>query len=140
MLVNNETGRIQPIEKLLKMCQCHGVAFHSDMVQALGKIPIKLDEWSRCGLTMASFSAHKIGGPPGVGALWVASGRQVSQLIKGGGQEKGRRSGTENIYGIAGFGAAAKAALSWKNHAKHWAKWRANFISKLQTVYPEISP
>ena len=138
MLVNNETGRIQPIEKLLKMCQYHGVDFHSDMVQALGKIPIKLDEWSRCGLTMASFSAHKIGGPPGVGALWVASGRQVSQLIKGGGQEKGRRSGTENIYGIAGFGAAAKAVSSWKNHAKHWAKWRANFISKLQTVYPEI--
>ena len=138
MLVNNETGRIQPIEKLLKICQYHGVAFHSDMVQALGKIPVKLDDWSRAGLTMASFSAHKIGGPPGVGALWVASGSRVSKLLKGGGQEKGRRSGTENIYGIAGFGAAANAVSNWKNHAKNWAQWRNNFVSKLQQAYPEI--
>ena len=138
MLVNNETGRIQPIEKLLEMCQAYDVAFHSDMVQALGKIPIKLDEWSRSGLTMASFSAHKIGGPPGVGALWIAPGRQVPQLLKGGGQEKGRRSGTENIYGIAGFGAAAKSASSWQDHAKLWPKWRSNFVSKLQQACPDI--
>ena len=138
MLVNNETGRIQPIEKLLEMCQKHGVALHSDMVQALGKLPIKLDDWSRSGLTMASFSAHKIGGPPGVGALWAAAGKQVSQLLKGGGQEKGRRSGTENIYGIAGFGAAANAVSNWKNHAKNWVHWRANFVSKLQQACPEI--
>ena len=138
MLVNNETGRIQTIEKLLEICQFYDVAFHSDMVQALGKIPIKLNEWARSGLTMASFSAHKIGGPPGVGALWIAPGRQMPQLIKGGGQEKGRRSGTENIYGIAGFGAAAKAAFSWQNHAKLWPKWRSEFVRKLQKSCPDI--
>ena len=138
MLVNNETGRIQPIEKLLEICQFYKVVFHSDMVQAFGKIPIYLDKWSESGLSMASFSAHKIGGPPGVGALWVAAGRQVTQLIKGGGQEKGRRSGTENIYGIAGFGAAAKSVANWKTHAKNWTEWRSNFVSKLQRAYPEI--
>ena len=138
MLVNNETGRIQPIEKLLKICQHYDVLFHSDMVQALGKIPVKLDEWSRSGLTMASFSAHKIGGPPGVGALWVANGKKVSQLLKGGGQERGRRSGTENIYGIAGFGAAAKAVAKWRNQAKNWFQWRANFVSKLKQACPDI--
>lgn len=138
MLVNNETGRIQPIEKLLKLCQSYDVLFHSDMVQALGKIPVKLNEWALSGLSMASFSAHKIGGPPGVGALWVAPGRTVPQLLKGGGQEKGRRSGTENVYGIAGFGAAAKSTSSWQDHAKFWPQWRSEFIHKVREACPEI--
>ena len=138
MLVNNETGRIQPFEKILELCRSYDVALHSDMVQALGKIPIKLDQWASLGLGMASFSAHKIGGPPGVGALWVAPGKQISQLLKGGGQEKGRRSGTENIYGIAGFGAAAKAACDWHEHALHWPEWRSRFVKKIQTACPEI--
>ncbi len=97
-LANNETGVIAELPA--------GLAF-TDAVQGFGKIPFGFD-WS--GAKMAAISGHKIGGPKGVGALLVKSGVEIASLIKGGGQESGRRAGTENLIGMAGFGAAAEAA------------------------------
>ena len=104
MLANNETGIIQPITDIAAIAHTHGALVHCDAVQALGKIPV---DFAALGVDYLSVSAHKIGGPKGVGALVVKAGRDISPLVTGGGQEKGRRSGTENLPGIAGFGAAA---------------------------------
>ncbi len=97
-LANSETGIIQDLPEGL---------FASDMTQAFGKIPVAFD-WS--GAQMAMLSAHKLGGPKGVGALVLKKGTDIAAQLRGGGQEMGRRSGTENIIGIAGFGAAAEAS------------------------------
>jgi cysteine desulfurase len=107
MWVNNETGVIQPIPELVRRAQAHGVLFHTDAVQALGKLPLAIAE---VGVDFASFSAHKLGGPKGVGALYVRSGLRFVPLMRGGPQEQRRRPGTENVPGIAGFGAACAAA------------------------------
>lgn len=95
---NSETGILQPVPDGLALC---------DMTQSFGKLP---DAFSWSGAQMALISAHKLGGPKGIGALILRQGLDVEALIKGGGQEMGRRSGTENVIGIAGFGAAAEAA------------------------------
>ena len=97
-LANSETGVIQDLPAGLRLC---------DMTQAFGKIPLS---FNKSGCQMGMVSAHKLGGPKGIGALVVKRGTEVAPLIKGGGQEMGRRSGTENVIGIAGFGAAAEAA------------------------------
>ena len=110
MLANNETGAIQPVAEAAEMVHAAGGLLHVDAIQALGKIPFDL---ASTGADLISLSAHKIGGPKGVGALVLAEGVEgLSPLLRGGGQEKGRRAGTEDVAGIAGFGAAAKAALS----------------------------
>ena len=103
MSVNNETGTIQPLESIaqvLAACE-HKVVLHSDAVQALGKIALSAHE---CGADLLSLSAHKIGGPKGVGALWIKRDTPMRALLRGGGQERGRRAGTENVPGIVGFG------------------------------------
>jgi cysteine desulfurase len=109
MWVNNETGVIHPIAELAEIAASRGVTFHTDAVQALGKLPLDL---AATKVTSASFSAHKLGGPKGVGALYVARGHGIAPLLRGGGQEQGRRPGTENVPGIAGFGAACSAAAA----------------------------
>jgi len=121
MAVNNETGVIQPIEDIAGIAREAGVAVHSDMVQMLGKQHL---DFSGSGLDFASLSAHKIGGPTGTGALLVRPGRSMTSLLRGGGQEQGRRSGTENVVGIAGFGGAAKAAFDDIAHYREMASWR----------------
>ena len=121
MMANNETGVIQPIEAIVEIAHAAGVAVHSDMVQMLGKRHL---DFQGTGLDFASLSAHKIGGPTGVGALLVRPGRAMTSLLRGGGQEQGRRSGTENVIGIAGFGAAAKAAFDDIAHYSQMAEWR----------------
>ena len=103
MAANNETGAVQPVQKLCEVCRERDITVLVDAVQALGKLPVNVGEW---GADFVSFSAHKIGGPKGVGALVVRRGMQVQELTPGGGQERRRRSGTENIPGIAGFTAA----------------------------------
>ena len=103
MLVNNESGAIQPVQEVAEHCRSHGIPMLVDAVQALGKIPI---DFQQLGVDFMSLSAHKIGGIKGVGALLVRRGIKLLELTPGGGQERGRRSGTENVPGIAAFAAA----------------------------------
>ena len=107
MAANNETGVIQPLRDIGILCRRHKVAFHSDMVQALGKYTISPEDY---GIDYLTLSGHKIGAPTGIGAVWCRSGRPLHSLLAGGGQEQGRRSGTENLSGICGFAAAAQSA------------------------------
>ncbi len=107
MLANNEIGTLQPIAELARLAQARGALFHTDAVQATGKVPIDVD---RLGVDLLSLSAHKFNGPQGVGALWVRRGRRLVAATTGGGQERRRRAGTENIAAIAGLGTAARVA------------------------------
>jgi cysteine desulfurase len=110
MLANNETGAIQPIAEAAEIVHAAGGFLHVDAVQAFGKIPF---EMRALGADLLTVSAHKIGGPKGVGALVLAEGLTgLEPLLRGGGQELSRRAGTENVAGIAGFGAAAMAAMA----------------------------
>jgi cysteine desulfurase len=110
MLANNETGAIQPVAAAAEIVHAAGGLLHVDAVQAFCKIPFDL---ASTDADLLSLSAHKIGGPKGVGAIVLADGIEaLAPLLRGGGQEKGRRAGTEDVAGIAGFGAAVKAALA----------------------------
>lgn len=106
---NNETGVIQPVERVAEIAHRHGALVHCDAIQAAAKLALDL---AALGADLVSLSAHKIGGPTGIGALVLAGGTEVAPMLRGGGQERGRRAGTENLPGIAGFAAAAEAALS----------------------------
>jgi cysteine desulfurase len=109
MLANNETGAVQPVAKAGEMVHAAGGLLHVDAIQAFGKIPFNLNEMNA---DLVTLSAHKIGGPKGVGAVVLAEGvLGFEPLLRGGGQELGRRAGTENVAGIAGFGAAVRAAM-----------------------------
>ena len=105
MLANNETGVIQPVAEAAAIARRHGALVHGDAVQAAGRMDIDM---AKLGLHLMSLSAHKLGGPPGAGALLLA-GADVTPVVRGGGQERGRRAGTENAPAIAGFGAAIAA-------------------------------
>jgi cysteine desulfurase len=109
MLANNETGVIQPIEKIANRISEQGIFFHTDAVQALGKIPVSFQQ---LGVQMLSLSSHKIYGPKGCGALVVDKKIEINPLLLGGGQEKNDRSGTENVAAIVGFGKAAELAAT----------------------------
>ena len=110
MLANNETGAVQPVAEAAEMVHAAGGLLHVDAIQAFGKIPFDINAM---GADLTTLSAHKIGGPKGVGAMVLAEGvLGFEPQLRGGGQELGRRAGTENVAGIAGFGAAAKAAMA----------------------------
>jgi cysteine desulfurase len=110
MLANNETGAVQPVVEAGEIVHSAGGLLHVDAIQAFGKIPFDINAMNA---DLVTLSAHKIGGPKGVGALVLAEGLPGPEaLLRGGGQELGRRAGTENVAGIAGFGAAAKAAMA----------------------------
>jgi cysteine desulfurase len=107
MHANNEIGTIQPIEEIGKIAEAADIYFHSDGVQSTGKIPVDV---KKLKVDLYSISAHKIHGPKGVGALFIKKGTVLKPLLTGGGHERNRRSGTENVAGIVGFGVAAKMA------------------------------
>ncbi len=110
MMANNETGVLQPLNEVVAMARVRGIPVHSDAVQAAGKIPLDV---RGSGVDLLSVSAHKFHGPKGVGALFIRSGSAFEPQMHGGGQESGRRSGTENVAGIVGMGLAAELAARW---------------------------
>ena len=135
--VNSETGVIQPVDEIAALCQAAEIPFHTDAVQALGKIPMKRDSFSA---TFASFSAHKIHGLSGIGALYIATGSHVDTLISGGSQEHGLRAGTENLLGILAFGLACKLRKEgFKRVQAHCKMLKKMFLSVLKTDHPDIS-
>ncbi len=137
MLVNNETGVIQPVAELVKRARAKHprVFFHCDAVQAAGKIPFDL---SMLGVDYLSLSAHKLGGPHGAGALLCAPGSEPVPFIHGGGQEKRQRAGTENVAAIAGFGLAADMAQTELETFQRLATLRDQLESQLKAAAPEI--
>jgi len=129
MLANNETGVIQPVAAAAELLHAAGGWLHVDAVQVAGKTPI---EAYALGADTLSISAHKLGGPAGSGALVVCCGLDLTRRINGGGQERGRRGGTENLSGIAGFGAAAEAAAAGIDHFAAQAAWRDAAAARLK--------
>jgi cysteine desulfurase len=107
MLANNEVGTIQPVGEIAAICRTHGALFHTDAVQAAGKIPVSV---RALGVDLLSISAHKFSGPKGIGALWIRRGVRLVSQATGGRQERTRRGGTENVPGIVGMGVAARLA------------------------------
>ena len=124
MFGNNEVGTIQPIAKIAKICHENKVLFHTDAVQAVGKLPVDVKE---LGIDLLSISSHKLHGPKGIGALYIKDGVKIDPIILGGGQEFRLRSGTENVASIVGFGQACEIA---QNHLIE----NMSSIKKLQTL------
>ena len=121
MLVNNETGTILPVAEIARMAKRFGHQVHTDAVQAAGRLPI---DFNALGVDYLSLSAHKIGGAQGVGALIVGERVPLAPFIRGGGQEMNRRTGTENVPGIIGFGVSARLAVDDLREMPRIAKWR----------------
>jgi len=132
---NNETGVLQPIKSISKLCREHGVLFHVDAVQAYGKSPWSVED---IGADLVSISAHKIHGPMGVGALYVKPDIQIVPLIHGGGQEGGMRSGTIPVHLLSGFGKAAEEGWSMMNSFSRVGRMKRKMESALKEQYGAI--
>jgi cysteine desulfurase len=136
MWASNETGVLQPVAEIAARCAAAGVAFHADAVQALGKVRVRVDEMA-AGLL--AFSAHKLGGPKGIGALFVRRGTTLVPLIHGGGQQRGLRPGTEDVAGAVGFAVAAELAEGEREaFAARTAALRARLETGLRGHAPEL--
>ncbi len=133
MLANNETGVLQPIRRVVEIAHAAGALVHSDAVQAPGRLPL---DFAGLGLDLMSLSAHKLGGPQGVGALILADSVRLEPRLRGGGQERGRRAGTENLAGIAGFGAAAAAARADLARGDQLGFWRDRLEARALQAAP----
>ena len=134
MTANNETGAIQPVTEASQIVHEAGGLLHTDAVQAAGRVPLDI---GAIGADMLSLSAHKIGGPKGVGALVLREGVSVEPLLKGGGQERRRRAGTENVPGIVGFGVAAELAAADLAKAPEVARLRDELETGALSVAPD---
>ena len=132
-LANNETGIIQDVADVAAFAREHGLFVHTDAVQAPGRIPV---DFAGLGADTMSLSAHKLGGPKGVGALVIRDRLDLVPLVRGGGQERRRRAGTENLAGIAGFGAAAEAALRDLQTASRIEKMRNDLEAAVRAAVP----
>ena len=133
MLANNETGVIQPVAEAAQIAHAHNALLHCDAIQGAGKMTVDINE---LGADLLSLSAHKIGGPQGVGALVMREDRTVMAQMVGGGQEMGRRSGTENVAGIAGFGEAARLVAGELTEFAKLAKLRDAMEGRLAQIAP----
>lgn len=137
MLANNEVGTIQPIEEIGKITREKNVLFHTDAVQAVGKIRIDVKNLK---VDLLSMSSHKINGPKGVGALYIRSGVEVDPLLLGGGQEDGLRSGTENVASIVGFGKACELAKeNMEINNEHFRKLAKKLTSRVLEEIPLVT-
>lgn len=137
MYANNEVGTIQPIKEMACIAKEKNIIFHTDAVQAIGKTPIDVKD---LGIDLLSISSHKINGPKGVGALYIRNGVKISPLILGGGQERGLRSGTENVASTAGFGMACKIANENANeNMEYFKKLATRLISRVLDEIPATS-
>ena len=134
MLANNETGAIQPVRRAAEIVHAAGGVMHTDAVQAPGRIPLDINALDADLLTL---SAHKIGGPKGVGALVLKPGTAIEPLLKGGGQEGRRRAGTENVAGIVGFGIAAELARKYVGNARKLDDLRRELEDGARALVPE---
>jgi len=136
MAANNVVGTLQPIDELAQITKAHGALFHTDAVQAVGKIPLHMDTTP---IDLLSISAHKLHGPKGIGALYIRQGVTIDPLIHGGGQERGIRSATENVAGIVGFGKAADLSrVEMNEEAIRLVNFRNRIISSLQKQVPNV--
>lgn len=135
MMVNNEVGTIEPIKEIAEIAHNHGILLHTDAVQALGNVPIDVNDM---GIDLMSMSGHKIYGPKGVGALYIRKGTKISNFIHGGAQEMKKRAGTENLAGIVGFGKAAELAKeNLESHINRVSELRDYFISEVTSKIPD---
>ncbi|MDN5977067.1 cysteine desulfurase family protein [Acidipropionibacterium jensenii] len=126
MTANNETGTLEPVAECARQAHRAGALFHTDAVQALGHLPVELAEWD---VDLASFSAHKLGGPVGIGALWVRRGVTVAPVAAGGRQEAGLRSGTQMVALARGFAAALDEAVAeMGRRTELWGKLRSRLV------------
>jgi cysteine desulfurase len=134
MAANNVVGTLQPIAELSRITREHGALFHTDAVQAFGKIPLDMQTLP---VDLLSLSAHKLHGPKGIGALYVRDGVPISPLIHGGGQERGLRSATENVAGIVGLGRAAEIAQAeMSGEAARLVNLRDYIVNTVSTTFP----
>ena len=132
MYVNNETGSVQPIRELAAVCHGHEIPLHTDAVQAVGHIPVDV---KADGVDFLTLSAHKFHGPRGIGALYVRRGIRLQSLIDGGGQERGKRAGTENLPGIVGMAAALEEETAQlKKHMDYVEGLRNTLVAGLREI------
>lgn len=134
MFANNEIGTVQPIKEIGAIAKEHGVLFHTDAVQAYGQLPIDVEDMN---IDMLSASGHKLNGPKGIGFLYIRKGIKIRNLIHGGGQERSRRAGTENVPGIAGLGKAVELAVeTMAEREKHESELRDYLIERVMSEIP----
>lgn len=134
MFANNEIGTIEPIKEIGTISKEHGILFHTDAVQAFGQVPINVDE---CNIDMLSASGHKLNGPKGIGFLYIRKGVKIRSFVHGGGQERKRRAGTENVPGIVGIGTAtARAVRTMEERTNKEAKLRDYLIGRVLEEVP----
>lgn len=137
MFGNNEMGTIEPIAQIAQLCNERNIPFHTDAVQAVGKITIDV---KKLGVDLLSISSHKINGPKGIGALYIRKGIDLIPIILGGGQEHGLRSGTENVANIVGFGKACELAkLHLSENISHMKKLRDNLVATILREIPGVA-
>ena len=137
MFGNNEVGTVQQISEISKICNERNIPFHTDAVQAVGKIPIDVKE---LGIDLLSISSHKLHGPKGIGALFIKNGIKIEPVILGGGQENGLRSGTENVANIVGFGKACEIAKNnLDENMEYVCKLRDILVERVLHEIPEVT-
>ena len=137
MWANNETGVVQPIADIGAVCRVHGVRFHTDAIQAIGRIPVDLSE---VPVDLLTLSGHKFHGPKGIGALVVRPGLRLAPQNIGGPQERERRGGTENVPGVVGLGVAARLAQTWlaSSAPAECAEWQPAFERTMRAAIPDV--